>query len=929
MKEESQMGKKRSFPFSSSRNEVSRRSFLRTSAYLTLGSVAVGRTLAAVVNEKGNIVLVVSPADAVASAVPPTWALGELKTAIEKQGVSVRVVTRMADVREKEFCVIASGMSAPLVQRLVAQQNAQQKITAPTEAESLCLVQGELEGKPVLLAAGTDERGLVYALTELADRVSCLSTGQESLDFSEPVIERPAGRTRSVIRGFNSEVEDKTWFYDRDYWRAYLTMLVYSRLNRMSFTTGMGYNSVQNVTDGYLIFPYPFFVKVPGHDVRAKGLTAGEQTRNLEMLKFIGNECALRGLNLQFGIWTLAYQWKNSPKATYSIEGLTDATHAVYCRDALAMLLKEVPQISGVTFRVHSESGIPKGEENFWRTQFAAVKDCGRRVEIDMHFKNMTPDTLEAALATDQPVVLGPKYCGEHLGLPYQPSAIRDLEMSPAGSFNDTGTGVLTGNRRFTRYGYGDSLAENRTWDVVFRIWPGTQRFLLNGDPATFAGYGRNAAFCGAAGIELSEPLHFKGRRGSGHSGGRLAYADASLNPRYDFEKYRYTYRLWGRLGYNPDANPEVWRRALRQEFGAAALSVEQALAPASRVLTLFTLVHGPSADCVRYWPEIYSNIPIADTEAKIPNYDMAPPKLFGNASAFDPQLFHSPDESAETLLSGKSSGKYSSLEAAQWLEDLAAAAGNNLDQARRQLGAQASEPAFRRVEEDVLIQRGLAIFFARKLRSAVLWRISVLTGSRAAGKAAIENYTAGRDAWAQMAERATTIYRNDISYGGGLTGGHWSDRLPSFDADIADLKKRLAAREQAPAKYDEAAAELALKLASTTSTRQIVTAQHTPTEFFPPDRPLEISVNVAAPTLRRVLLHYRHINQAERWQSAELIRNGKMFRGEIPAEYTAKRFALQYYFEIETAPTKATLFPLLAADLANVPYYVVRQERG
>ena len=99
--------------------------------------------------------------------------------------------------------------------------------------------------------------------------------------------------------------------------------------------------------------------------------------------------------------------------------------------------------------------------------------------------------------------------------------------------------------------------------------------------------------------------------------GGRLAYADASLNPRYDFEKYRYTYRLWGRLGYNPDTNPEVWRRALRQEFGAAALAVEQALAPASRVLTLFTLVHAPSADCVRYWPEIYTSIPITAGYAK------------------------------------------------------------------------------------------------------------------------------------------------------------------------------------------------------------------------------------------------------------------------------------------------------------------------
>ena len=105
----------------------------------------------------------------------------------------------------------------------------------------------------------------------------------------------------------------------------------------------------------------------------------GFLTRNARaiwtMLKFIGEECARRGLRFQLGIWTLAYQWKNSPKATYQIEGLTDATHAAYCRDALALLLREVPQISGVTFRVHNESGIPKGAEDFWQTQFAAIKD--------------------------------------------------------------------------------------------------------------------------------------------------------------------------------------------------------------------------------------------------------------------------------------------------------------------------------------------------------------------------------------------------------------------------------------------------------------------------------------------------------------------------------------------------------------------------
>ncbi len=86
----------------------------------------------------------------------------------------------------------------------------------------------------------------------------------------------------------------------------------------------------------------------------------------------------------------------------------------------------------------------------------------------------------------------------------------------------------------------------------------------------------------------------------------------------------------------------------------------------------------------------------------------------------------------------------------------------------------------------------------------------------------------------------------------------------------------------------------------------------------------LEISLGIAAPAPRRVTLHCRRVNQAERWQSLEMNRDREVFRGEIPAAYTDYRFALQYYFEIQTGPAAVTLFPALAADLANVPYCVV-----
>ena len=910
-------------PMNINNSDLSRRSFLKTTACFTLGSVTIGHSFVSVLEKKGDIALVVSPDDVIASAIPPTWALGELKAALEAQGSKVRMVSQISDTKEKEFCVVASGMQTSLAQMILAQTMRK----APTEPESLCLMHAENIGRSVLLAAGTDALGLVYSLSELTDRVQCLATEPSALEFSVPIIERPASRTRSIMRYFSSELEDKVWFYDHDYWRSYLTMLTNSRINRLNFTTGMCYDSVINVTDGYMVFPFPFFFAVPGYDVTAKGLSEDERARNLAMLKFISEETVRRGFRFQFGIWTMTHKWVDSPDATYQINGLTDANHSNYCRDALSTLLQEVPAISGITFRVHSESGIPEGQDSFWKTVFSSIAQCGRRVEIDLHAKNMEPETLSHALATGQPVVISPKYCGEHLSLPYHQASIRELEMVPANSLTDIGSGVLIGNRKFTRYGYADTLAENRTWDVVFRIWPGTQRFLLCGDPLTFAGYGRNASFCGAAGIELSEPLGFKGRRGSGIPGGRNAYVDTSLIPRYDFEKYIFMYRLWGRLGYNPDSDAEVWRRYLRKLFGQAALAVENTLAPVSRVLPLFTLAHGPAGSCQTFWPEIYTNMPIAYVSKKQPYKDTPSPRLFGKVSPFDPQLFQSPDECGDNLISGIATGKYSPLEVAQWLQDIAVDTSTNLSIARKQLGDSVKLPAFRRIEEDVLILKGLALFFAGKLRCAVLWRVYTLTGNRDVGALAIDHYTEGRTAWAAMAERAKGVYHPNITYGDLFTlNGHWFDRIPSFDEDIADLVKRLETPMEIENNTDPATIERVLKIVNSTPVRPLVGAEHTPAGRFSSGQAVPIRLILRFGISKRVVMHYRHINHAESWQSVKLERNGDAFHAEIPADYTISRYPLQYYFEVMTGPMEATLIPQLDANLANVPYYIMRR---
>ncbi len=190
----------------------------------------------------------------------------------------------------------------------------------------------------------------------------------------------------------------------------------------------------------------------------------------------------------------------------------------------------------------------------------------------------------------------------EHMGLAYHQAAIRELEMPPRGR-QDAGFFSLSGgSRRFLRYGYGDLLTEDRRYGVSHRLWPGRNACCSAGDPKLAAGYGRASSFCGSAGMELCEPLFFKGRKGSGLAGGRCAYADKSLDPRWDWEKYLYTYRVWGRLLYNPEAEPETWRRQLRKQFLGAAPAVEAALASAGRILPLVTTAHGVSGANNDYW---------------------------------------------------------------------------------------------------------------------------------------------------------------------------------------------------------------------------------------------------------------------------------------------------------------------------------------
>jgi hypothetical protein len=913
------------------RRPETRRQFIKEAGMLTATVVATDFfQYPFSVSPAIGVSIVLDPTSNLSRQVPVQWAAVQLRDALLARGVKAALVTSLEQAPPENQCVFVTGSDSPLLRQALDKH----RLTFPGKPESLALLNGKLSNhRKGLLAAGSDERGLVYALLELSDRVNDAKNPLAALVVKQPVVEHPANAVRSISRLFTSDVEDKPWYNDKAFWQSYLTMLATNRFNRFNLGFGLGYDFTSGITDCYFHFPYPFLLAVPDYDVRAIPLSDSERATNLEMLRFISDEAARRGLQFQLGLWTHAYQWTDSPHANYTITGLTPETQGSYCRDAVRLLLQQCPNISGVTIRTHGESGVPEGEIEIWKTIFNGVAGCGRQVEIDLHAKGINQSIIDSALATGLLVTISPKFWAEHMGLPYMQGSIRELEMPPRDKADNGFFSRSSGSRSFLRYGYGDLFEQGRRYGVLHRIWPGTQRVLLWGDPEMASAYGRVAGFCGSSGVEIFEPLTFKGRKGSGLPGGRNAYADVTLKPAFDFEKYEYTYRVWGRNLYNPDSDGDGWRRCLRSQCGADAGLAEAALSSAGKILPLITTAHCPSAANNNYWPEMYWNMPMTDAKHKIPYSDTPSPKRFGTVSPLDPEFFSSCDEFVAELINETPSGKKSPVWVAARLDEYAEQTQSGL----RELKANDnSNVNLRRLKIDAGVQAGIGKFFAAKFRAGVFYSLYLKTNDPAWLQESLGEIHVSRATWAQFAGTVQGIYMSDVTYGPEyFQRGHWSDRLEAMDADIADMEKLSA---QAPADFISKDNGKKIKNAIQEASKgRLNWNPGKPSGDFPAPpvsfrRRDELAVTIPASafkhlgTVSSLELRYRHVNQGELWQEMEMKPVADGFSATIPAVYTDSPFPLQYYFRLRLKNGGVELIPRLEALFNGQPYYVLQQ---
>ncbi|MBI3696955.1 MAG: hypothetical protein HY238_19245, partial [Acidobacteria bacterium] len=164
---------------------------------------------------------------------------------------------------------------------------------------------------------GADPRGLMYGLLEAADQIR--EHGQ-----LVPAQGAPATPMRGIRYFLHNRELESDWYYSRDYWQEFLAMLARNRFNR--------FNLVFAHQTNYLAPPYLFWLDIPEFpQVRVPGLTAGEQRRNLEMLRFISQTTEDHGIDFTLGIWEHNIQTNMTP----TVEGLTRKNIGPYSYAAL------------------------------------------------------------------------------------------------------------------------------------------------------------------------------------------------------------------------------------------------------------------------------------------------------------------------------------------------------------------------------------------------------------------------------------------------------------------------------------------------------------------------------------------------------------------------------------------------------------------
>jgi len=827
--------------------------------------------------------------------------LDKLVAALKARGVAVMQAHSLEEARGEALIVAgratASGAAAALHKSL--------GVEPPEGAESLLIRRVKWTGKTAWLVSGADDRGLMYALLDVADRVGWAADTNNPLGEVRDASEKPYVAERGVSIYTMQQADFEARFFNEDYWARYFDMLARDRFN--TFVLIFGYENA-----GYFAPAYPYFFDIEGFpDVHVVGLTKEQQQRNLKTLNRLIEMARERGLDFTAGLWDHIYRGGVQSGGVKEAEpgkprpgivvGLTEKDLMAYHKAALAKFLQLVPNLHAVQFRMHGESGLKKEEmPEFWKGIYQVMKERGPNVLFDARIKDFPDSLIDLALEMGVKIRLNTKYWAEQVGLPFHPTHINKQ------------------NQHDRRHGYADLLRYPQRYDFQWQLWTGgTTRVLLWGDPEYARRFAESTHIYDGGGFEVNEMLATKM---ASHPHDMKPFE--LLRPQYryydwEFERYWHFFQVFGRLGYNPDTPPEVWRKEFERRFGkAAAPFVEQALHRASWVLPMAQAYNFP-----------YNRFPTTRGWVEKQRREDLP--VYATAEPSDTEQFLSMEEAARNLLEGKDSAKRHPLKTSQWFSQASADVLRLVGEAEKRVGKDRNKE-FNSTMVDLKILANLALYHSRRIHAGLSYALFKQAQDASALDDAIARERLAIQAWEKLVEAAGDVYNDDLMMGlpsAGLSG-HWKDELVELKKGLKALQLERESFLPAAAQNNSLIARFLTRKPASGDDDEPPTITSQPAPSAPAEKPLTITVEARDPSgVKSVRLRYRSVNQYQDYRTLEMAPTGKkdQYQAVIPAEHVIPKWDLMYFIEVIDNRGNGKIYPDLEKE---TPYVVVRIQR-
>ena len=745
----------------------------------------------------------------------------------------------------------------------------------PGPPESLAVRRTTYRGKPAVELRGADGRGLMYAALDLAARASW--TPGNPFARVRDLSESPYLAERGISMYTMQRAYFESRLFDERHWQHYFDLLARSRIN--TFTIIFGYEN-----GGFMAPLYPYFFDVAAHpEVRLVGITRAQQERHIAALHALMRIAHERGIDVIIAAWDHIYRGgvqgggiagandtvgKDVPGL---VSGLTADNLASYTKAALRRFLEVFPEIDGLEFRMHSESGLKREEmPAFWHEVFGMIAKAKPGLRLTLRAKELPDAIIDDALAQGLNARVETKYWMEQMGMPFHPTHINRQDQSGR------------------RHGYADLLTYPQRYRVLWRLWSGgTARLLLWGDPDYVRRFAASARLYDGNAIDVNEMLATK-MLGEPHDKPPMQV----INPKYryydyEFERYWHFYQLWGRLSYNPATPAEAWEEEFRRRFGPAGLSLMQALHAASGVL--------PRIVAAAYR---YQMFPTTRGWAEMMRQGDLP--QFADLEGSDIEQFQSPRGAAK----GGETSLRTPAETNRWFADTAARILAHVRDAEA-TGANGKEAVC--TITDLRILAGLARYYAARLQAAVAYKRDSLDLAVAYERKAV-------DAWAEIVQAAGDVYSDDLAFGVHRVGfpRHWKEERENLRRGLDKLaagRTPATAPEPPPPPHPPA-------------------VSIEPPGRARPGQDFAILVKAKDPhAIKSMRLRYRHLTQVEDYRTAEMTLDSAAgtFRANIPGAFITPKWDLIYFVEVIGRSGEGRNYPDLDVQAPYVIVPVVR----